>query len=111
MGHLRKRNNGRIPSVSLILKEVLRKRAFERRDLKATELSNKMYSLKGKFAKTAHKAAANGGKLRRKTKFRDLKWNLHSMSRDHQLWPDLDADDGAAYLQARGIPLLPRRNI
>ncbi|RCV32443.1 hypothetical protein SETIT_7G003300v2 [Setaria italica] len=107
MGDLLKDNHGVIPGASHILKELRGKPAFSRRGLQVRELSDKMYRLKRKFATTADKAAANRGKLPRRTKYRDEK--LYEMSQDHDLWPDVAADDGAAYLEARGIAPRPRR--
>ncbi|CAL5018752.1 unnamed protein product [Urochloa decumbens] len=90
-------NGGMIPPASAILDELRRNGALTRCGVSARKLSRKVYNLRRKFATSAKKAAANGGKLKRRTKHRDKK--LYEESQD--VWPEMLEDGGYSYLQAR----------
>ncbi|RLM75434.1 hypothetical protein C2845_PM15G00030 [Panicum miliaceum] len=96
---LRKRNLGKIPASSLILGELKDgERAFSRRgQLDRKEVTNKVYRLKDRFAKTAKMAADNGGRLPPEAPDRDRM--LYRASK--KVWPEVFADGGAAYLEAK----------
>ncbi|CAL5018735.1 unnamed protein product [Urochloa decumbens] len=97
IAHLRSVNEGVIPRSSAILKELRVNGALGRPGTSASELSKKVYDLKKQIARSAKKAAANGGKLQRKTKHRNKV--LYRESPD--VWPDLFADAGASYREAK----------
>ncbi|RLM73719.1 hypothetical protein C2845_PM15G00220 [Panicum miliaceum] len=79
--------NDEVPKASEIWKHLV---ALNRRGVDVRQLSDKMSQLKSKFKKTAAKAAANGGKLRRRTRYRDEV--LYEISQ--QVWPHLHEEAG-----------------
>ncbi|KAG2570224.1 uncharacterized protein LOC120639542 [Panicum virgatum] len=74
--------DGKVPLASEVLKHLV---PLRRRGVHVRQLSDKMWQLKVKFKKSIAKAVANGGKLRRRTRYRHLV--LYNMSQ--QVWPDL----------------------
>jgi hypothetical protein len=99
LADLRNGNRGEIPCAQHILDELKGgERAFSRRgQLYVKDLSNKVFRLKDWFATTARMAADNGGRLPPQAPNRDRV--LFRASK--KVWPDVFADGGAAYLEAK----------
>lgn len=85
---LREANREEIPAASLIRDELRGgNRAFSRRDLIVTEVTEKMRNLKDQFKNAVAKVAAgNGGGNNRRTKF-DNHRELYELSL--KVWPEL----------------------
>ncbi|CAL5034174.1 unnamed protein product [Urochloa decumbens] len=90
-------NGGVIPPSSAILDELRVNGALGRPGTSSRELSKKVYNMRRKFATSALKAAANGGKLKPRTKHRDKK--LYEESQD--VWPEMLEDGGYSYWEAK----------
>ncbi|PAN36850.1 hypothetical protein PAHAL_7G005100 [Panicum hallii] len=77
----------KVPKAPEVLRHLV---TLRRRGVDVRQLSDKISQLKVKFKKTVAKAAANGGKLRRRTRHRHKV--LYEISQ--QVWPHLYQDAG-----------------
>ncbi|CAO2186408.1 unnamed protein product [Urochloa humidicola] len=97
IAYLRDVYGGVTPATWEIRNELHRTGFFQRRGTSVRALSKKIGNLRKQIATSAKKAAANGGKLRRRTKHRNKV--LYEESGD--VWPELFADAGASYRAAK----------
>ncbi|CAN6234149.1 unnamed protein product [Urochloa humidicola] len=89
---LRRVNSGVKPPAWKILDRLRRNGAFTQHGLRVRDLAKKVSDLKRQIATSVKKAAANGGKLRRKTKHRNKVLYRESPG----AWPELFKDAGAS---------------
>ncbi|CAN6246650.1 unnamed protein product [Urochloa humidicola] len=99
IAYLRNVYGGVTPPTRDILSEHRRTGFLHRRGTSVRALCKKIGDLKNQIATSAKKAAANGGKLRRRTKYRNKVLYMES----DDVWPELFTDAGASYREAKAV--------